>query len=167
VRLLEQLLFWIHGSSAAAWFGAIFYRTLVVDGKAFRFFGAAADYERFSTHMADGMRYMVTAGMLTCAASGFLLVGLRWDPANTAWLGLVGAKVAVQAAAAGLFAYVSYVHWPWRSLAAPEESARYRREGQRLAGAMVLLSGAGFVLGQACRRAYPAACPARRRARRE
>ena len=34
-RLLEQFLFWVHGLSGAAWFGAIFYRTLVVDGKAF------------------------------------------------------------------------------------------------------------------------------------
>jgi hypothetical protein len=157
MRLLEQVLFWAHGASAAAWFGAIFYRTLVVDGKAFRFFADAADYERFSTHMAHGMRYTVTAGMLTCAASGFLLAGLRWQPDNAAWLGLVGAKAAVQVAAAGLFAYVSYVHWPWRSLAAPEESACYRREGQRLAAAMVALSGTGFLLGQACRLAYPAA----------
>ncbi len=157
MRVLEQVLFWVHGTSAAAWFGAIFYRTLVVDGKAFRYFADVADYERFSTHMADGMRYVVTAGMLTCATSGFLLAGLRWNPDNAAWLGLIAAKVAVQIAAAGLFAYVSYVHWPWRSCAAPEESPKYRREGQRLALAMVALSGLGFVLGQACRLAHPAA----------
>lgn len=157
MRLLELILFWVHGMSAAAWFGAIFYRTLVVDGKAFRYFADAADYERFSTHLADGMRYVVTAGMLTCAASGFLLMGLRWNPDSPTWLGLMGAKVAVQLAAAGLFAYVSYVHWPWRSLAAPEEFAGYRREGQRLALGMVALSGLGFLLGQACRLSYSAA----------
>jgi hypothetical protein len=156
MRLLEQLLFCVHGLSAAAWFGAIFYRTLVVDGKAFRFFADAADYERFSTHLAHGMRYLVSAGMLTCAASGFVLAGLRWNPDSGLWLGLVAAKVAVQLAAAGVFAYVSYVHWPWRSLAAPEECAGYRREGRRLALAMVGLSGTGFLLGQACRLAYPA-----------
>lgn len=157
MRLLEQVLFWIHGTSAAAWFGAIFYRALVVDGKAFRYFADVADYERFSTHLADGMRYLVAAGMLTCATSGFVLAGLRWNPDNVAWLGVVGAKVGVQAAAAALFAYVSYVHWPWRSLAAPEEFAGFRREGRRLAWAMVALSGTGFLLGQACRLAYPAA----------
>ena len=149
--LLEQLLFWVHGASAAAWFGAIFYRFAVVDGKAFRYFADPGDYERFSTHLAHGMRYVVTAGMLTCAASGFALAGVRWNPDSGAWLGLIGAKVVVQVAAAGLFFYVSYVHWPWRCCAAPEESVRYRREGQRLAGAMVVLSGAGFVLGQAFR----------------
>ncbi|HEX4610623.1 MAG TPA: hypothetical protein VH092_20705 [Urbifossiella sp.] len=155
MRLLEQVLFWFHGMSAAAWFGAIFYRTLVVDGKAFRYFADVAEYERFSTHLAHGMRYTVTAGMLTCAASGFALAGLRWNPENPVWLGLIGAKVVVQLAAAGLFAYVSYVHWPWRSLATPGEYAGYRREGTHLAAAMVMLSGTGFLLGQACRLAYP------------
>jgi hypothetical protein len=149
--LLEHVMFWVHGMSAAAWFGAIFYRFAVVDGKAYRYFAEPADYERFSTHLAHGMRYVVTAGMLTCAATGFALAGLRWQPDSGAWLGLVGAKVVVQVAAAGLFVYVSYVHWPWRSLAGPEEFAPDPREGQRLAGAMVLLSGTGFVLGQTCR----------------
>ncbi len=155
MRFLEQVLFWVHGTSAAAWFGAIFYRTLVVDGKSFRYFAAVADYERFSMHLADGMRYTVTAGMLTCATSGFLLAGLRWNPDNTAWLGFVAAKVVVQATAAALFAYVSYVHWPWRCFAEPKEFVAYRRQGQRLAMAMVALSGTGFLLGQACRLAYP------------
>ncbi|QDU20687.1 hypothetical protein [Urbifossiella limnaea] len=151
MKLLEQVLFWVHGMSAAAWFGAIFYRFAVVDGKAARYFTDAADYERFCTHLAHGMRYVVTAGMLTCAASGFALAGVRWTPDSAGWLGLMAAKVVVQVAAVGLFVYVSYVHWPWRSMAAPDESARYRREGQRLAGAMVALSGLGFLLGQACR----------------
>lgn len=154
MRWLEQVVLWVHGMSAAAWFGAIFYRTLTVDGKAFRFFKDVADYERFSTHLAHGMRYMVAAGMLTCAVSGFALVGLRWQPDNRAWLGLIGAKVLVQVAAAALFAYVSYVHWPWRSLASPDEFAAYRREGRRLALAMVGLSSTGFLLGQACRLVY-------------
>lgn len=60
-------------------------------------------------------------------------------------------KVVVWLAACGLFAYVSWVHWPWRSLASPEEFPGYRREGIVLAAAMVLLSGTGFALGQACR----------------
>jgi len=61
------------------------------------------------------------------------------------------AKVAVWAAACGLFAYVSWVHWPWRSLAAPDEFRGYRRQGVLLAAGMVVLAGSGFALGQACR----------------
>ncbi len=52
------------------------------------------------------------------------------------------------------FTYVSWVHWPWRSLAVAEEFTAYRRQGMLLAIGMVLLAGAGFVLGQACRLAY-------------
>ena len=78
-------------------------------------------------------------------------MGLRWNPSNELWLGLVIAKVVVWLLAAALFSYVSWVHWPWRSLASPEEFAGYRREGTRLAVGMVVLSGAGFALGQACR----------------
>ena len=151
MRLFEQFLFWVHGMSAAAWFGAIFYRTAVVDPKAFGYFRDQGDYERYSTHLAHGMRYVVTAGLLTCGLSGFALVGLRWDGSSAGWLGLMVAKAAVWLAACGLFTYVSWVHWPWRSLASPEEFVSCRREGQALATAMVILSGAGFALGQACR----------------
>ena len=45
-KLLEQFLFWVHGLSAAAWFGAIFYRTAVIDSKAFGYFPNRADYDR-------------------------------------------------------------------------------------------------------------------------
>jgi hypothetical protein len=151
MRLLEQFLFWVHGMSGAAWFGAIAYRAAVVEFKSFRFFKDVANYERFSTHMAHGMRYLVTTGLLVCGLSGFALLGLRWDGSNAGWLGLMAAKAAVWLAACGLFTYVSWVHWPWRSLAAPPEFAAYRRSGILLAFAMVVLAGTGFFLGQACR----------------
>jgi uncharacterized membrane protein len=151
MKLLEQVLFWVHGLSAASWFGAIFYRTLIVDSKAFSYFADRKEYERFSTHLAHGMRYVVTAGLLTCGLSGFALLGLRWEGASAAWAWLMAAKVGVWLLAAGLFTYVSWVHWPWRSLATPDEFAAYRREGTRLAAGMVALSGTGFLLGQACR----------------
>jgi len=48
-------------------------------------------------------------------------------------------------------AYVSWVHWPWRSLASPDEMPRYRTQGRLLAVGMVLLTGAGVALGQAMR----------------
>ena len=151
MKFLEQLAFWVHGVSGAAWFGAIFYRTFVVDAKALAYFPDRAGYERFTAHMAHGMRFLVIAGLIVCGASGFVLVGLRWDGSNQLWLGLTIAKVAVWLLAGMLFTYVSWVHWPWRSLASPDESPHYRFEGQALAVGMVLLTGAGFVLGQACR----------------
>lgn len=150
-KWLEQFFFWVHGLSGAAWFGAIFYRTLVVDGKAFTFFANRKDYEYFSTHLAHNMRYFVTAGLLVCGLSGFALVGLKWDGASVGWLALMGAKAAVWLAACVLFTYVSWVHWPWRACATPEEFAQHRKQGQQLAYGMVILAGTGFALGQACR----------------
>ena len=150
-RPVEQFLFWVHGMSGAAWFGAIFYRTLVVEGKALAFFKDRREYEHFSTHLAHNMRYFVTAGLLTCGLSGFTLLGLRWDGQNVAWLVLMAAKSAVWLGACVLFTYVSWVHWPWRAMATPEEFAQYRRQGQQLALGMVALAGAGFALGQAAR----------------
>jgi hypothetical protein len=150
-KLLEQFFFWVHGLSAAAWFGAIFYRTIVVDGKAFTFFEKRRDYEHFSTHLAHNMRYFVTAGLLVCGLSGFALVGLKWDSTNGSWQALMAVKAGVWLAACTLFTYVSWVHWPWRACAAPEEFAKYRRDGQLLAYGMVILAGTGFALGQACR----------------
>lgn len=150
-KLFEQFLFWVHGLSGAAWFGAIFYRTLVVDGKALAFFKERREYEHFSTHLAHNMRYFVTAGLLTCGLSGFALLGLRWNGEDFAWLALMAAKSAVWLGALGLFTYVSWVHWPWRAMATPDEFARYRVQGQRLALGMVALAGAGFALGQAAR----------------
>ncbi len=149
--MVEQLLFWVHGLSGAAWFGAIFYRTLVVDAKAFTFFEKRSDYEHFSTHLAHNMRYFVLAGLLICGLSGFALLGLKWDGSNVVWLALMAAKAAVWLAACMLFTYVSWVHWPWRCLAAPVEFAKYRKQGQLLAIGMVVLAGTGFALGQACR----------------
>jgi len=154
MQLLEQFLFWVHGLSSAAWFGAIFYRTMVVEPKSYRFFADRAEYERFSAHLADGMRYVVTAGLLTCGLSGFALLGVRWDGTNTAWLGLMVAKTSVWFAACGLFTYVSWVYWSWRVFATPEESRAYRKQGIILAASMVLLAGTGFALGQACRLAH-------------
>ena len=152
--LIEQVLFFVHGLSGAAWFGGIFYRTLTVDPKAHRFFPDGRDYERYSVHLAHNMRPHVAAGLLVCGGSGFALVGLRWQPDNPVWVGLLVAKLVVWLAACGLFWYVSFVHWPWRSLAVPAEFPRYQRQAFRLACGMIALAGGGFVLGQACRLAY-------------
>ena len=149
MRTLEQFLFWMHGLSGAAWFGAIFYRTFIVDSKAFAFFPNRVDYERFTTHMAHGMRFLVIVGLAVCGASGAVLAILKWNGLHDWRLGLLLAKVVVWFAAGVLFTYVSWVHWPWRSVASPEEMPRYRTEGQRLAAGMVFLTGAGFALGQA------------------
>ena len=151
---LEQVLFYAHGLSGAAWFGAIAYRTFAVDRKVAAYFPDPAAFERFSVHLAHKMRYPVWVGILTCAASGSVLMGLKWHPASGVWLGLMAAKVVVWLLACGLFCYVSYVFWPARCFASPAEFAGYRRQNFTLSVGMVALAAAGFVLGQTCRLAW-------------
>jgi hypothetical protein len=156
VHALELLLLWMHGLSGAAWFGAIFYKTFIIDAKAFSYFPHRPDYERFSTHLAHGMRHLVIAGLSVCGLSGFALTAVKWDSIGDTAFALLVAKLAVWIAAGALFSYVSWVHWPWRIFASPEEMPRYRTEGRWLAIGMVILTGAGVALGQAMRWTQPA-----------
>jgi hypothetical protein len=151
MTLLEQFLLWVHGMSGAAWFGALAYKTLIVDAKARAFFARPAEYEHFALHLAHNMRYFVIAGLLVCGLSGLALVPLRWNGTSSLWLGLMVAKGAAWIGACGMFAYVSWVHWPWRTFADPTEWPAYWRRAQRLALGMIALAGTGFALGQACR----------------
>ena len=150
MSMLERALLAAHLFSAAAGFGALVYRTFFVDPKSHRFFARGRDYENYSLHLADGMRGVVLLALSASGLSGFALLGLRFSP-DGAWQARMAVKAGLWAAALAVFAYVSWVHWPWRSLAAPHEFAAYRRSGILLAAAMVLLAGTGFFLGQACR----------------
>jgi hypothetical protein len=147
--LLEQALAAIHHLSAAAWFGALVYRAFFVDPKALRFFPERTDFERFSLHLADGMRDVVLAALLTCGLSGFVLMGLRWDAASPSWLALMGVKAVLWVSAFAVFAYISWVFWPRRVFATETEVPAVRRQGVALALIMIGLAGLGMVLGQA------------------
>jgi hypothetical protein len=147
--LLEQALSTIHLLSAAAWFGALVYRTLFVDPKALRFLGGGSEYERFSLDLAHGMRGVVLTALLACGLSGFALAGLRWNPAD-GWLTLVAGKVGVWAVAFAVFAYVSWVFWPRRVFATADEWAAVRRHGLALSLVMIGMATMGMVLGQLC-----------------
>jgi hypothetical protein len=145
--LLDQILLAVHRLSAAAWFGALVYRTFFVDPKARRFFDGGREYERFSLDLAHGLRAVVLAALGTCGLSGFALVGLRRSPAD-GWLALVAGKAGLWAIALAVFAYVSWAYWPRRVFAAPDEWVGVRRRGLALSLVMVGIAGLGIVLGQ-------------------
>jgi hypothetical protein len=151
LRFLEQALAAAHTLSAAAWFGALVYRTFFVDPKALRLFIRPADFERFTLHLAHNMRYVLLAALLTCGLSGLALLGLRWRPDDPAWQALMAGKAAVWSAAFALFAYVSWVYWPRRLFAAEVEFLAFRRQGFGISLVMIGLVGLGVLLGQAGR----------------
>jgi hypothetical protein len=145
--LVDQLVAAVHHLSAAAWFGALVYRAFFVDPKALSFFRASAEFERFSLDLAHGMRYVVLAALLTCGLSGFMLVLLRWNSADS-WFTLMAGKVTIWVIAFVLFAYISWVFWPRRVFAVGDELSRVRRRGLVLALVMIAIAGLGIVLGQ-------------------
>ena len=147
--LLEQVVAMAHLVSAAAWFGALVYRTFFVDPKALRFLGGGREYERFSLDLAHRMRGVVLLALVTCGLSGFVLAGLRWNPAG-GWLTLVAGKAGLWAVAFAVFAYVSWVFWPRRVFAAADEWPAVRRQGLALSLVMIGIAGLGIVLGQLC-----------------
>lgn len=147
--LLEQVVATAHLVSAAAWFGALVYRTFFVDPKAARFLGGGGEYERFSLDLAHGMRGVVLLALLTCGLSGFVLVGLRWTPAD-GWLMLVVGKAGLWAVGFAVFAYISWVFWPRRVFATADEWPGVRRQGLVLSLVMIGIAGLGIVLGQLC-----------------
>ena len=145
--LLDQVLITIHLLSAAAWFGALVYRTLFVDSKAIRFFAGGPDFERFSLDLAHGMRGVVLTALLACGLSGFALMGLRWCPGN-GWAALNAGKAGLWAVAFAVFAYVSWVYWPRRVFATADEWSGVRRQGLVLSLLMIGIAGLGIVVGQ-------------------
>src|SRR5262249_12172532 len=134
-----------------AWFGALVYRAFFVDPAAKRFFARSGDYERFALQLADGMRYVVLAALLTCGLSGLGLLALRWPAATPGYLALMAGKAALWAVALAVFAYISWVFWPRRVFAVEAEYAHLHRQGLALALTMIALAGLGFLLGQAGR----------------
>ena len=153
--LLDQGVMAVHLLSAAAWFGALVYRAFFVDPKASEFFAGAAEYERFALDLADGMRQVVMAALLTCGLSGFVLAGLRWNPAD-GWLALVAGKAGLWAVAFAVFAYISWVYWPRRVFATADEWPPVRRQGLILSLVMIGIAGSGMVLGQLAQGLRPA-----------
>jgi len=140
----------IHLLAGAAWFGALVYRTGFVDPKSKRFFGDPARYELFSLNLADGMRYVVMLSLASVGVSGFALTGLLWKT-DPDWQTLMAIKCGLWLIACGVFAYISWVYWPKRVFAVPEEYHRLHRQGLLLAAAMIGLSAAGLALGSVAR----------------
>jgi hypothetical protein len=145
--LFDQVVAAVHLLSAAAWFGALVYRAFFVDPKASQFLQGGPDFERFSLHLADGMRHVVMLALVTCGLSGFVLAGLRWSAAD-GWLALMAGKTGLWAVAFALFAYISWVYWPRRVFATAADWPALRRQGLALALAMIGIAGLGIVLGQ-------------------
>jgi uncharacterized membrane protein len=144
---IEFALSTIHYLAGAVWFGALIYRTFFVDPRAKRFFERPQQYEHYALNLAQGMRWVVLLALVITGATGFTLVGLRWQD-DAMWQRLMLAKVIIWIVALGIFAYISWVYWPQRVFMVPSESKRLNAQGLGLALGMIAISGLGILLGR-------------------
>jgi hypothetical protein len=105
--------------------------------------------ERFAVELAAGARRPVLAAIALLAGSGVGSVLAEDAGRGPGWWVLVGAKAAALAAAAALFAQVSWRLWPGRLFATPAELPGLRERFGRAAIALTALVTHGFVLGAA------------------
>jgi putative copper export protein len=147
MSLIERALLAAHLFSAAAWFGALVYRTFFVDPRSRRYFARGGDFETYSLHLSDGMRYVVLLALLASGLSGFVLMGLRWNP-DAAWQARMAVKAGLWALALAVFAYVSWVYWPRRVFATQAEWSGIRTQGLALSLVMIAIAALGMLLGQ-------------------
>jgi len=144
--LLRWLTVSAHVLAAAAWFGAMFYSLMVIHPRARSFFGDLGKFEEFITYIAAGARWKVLSGAGFIAVTGICL----W-----CWPGSVNsklahsrllAKVVLFILALGLFCVTSWVWWPARLLAAPDQVPRFQRRFRFVALALLVLVALSFVL---------------------
>jgi len=139
----------VHLLAAAGWFGAMAYSLAVVQPRSARFLADAQRSEAFAAELGAGARYPVLGVIALLAVSGAILTADGAAGQGTGWWVLVALKAAVLAAAAGLFAIVSWRLWPRRLFAARDELPALQARFRRVALALTALVAAGIVLGAA------------------
>jgi len=132
----------VHLTVAATWLGSMVYSLVVIQPKVAQFFPDEENRERFLLALAHGNRWPVVAivTVLITSAAGVMATSPR--PVLTGY----AAATALYLAAAGVFADVSWRHWPARVFALPRELVSFRRRLMVRAWAMMLLLGAAFVI---------------------
>jgi hypothetical protein len=124
------------------WLGSMVYSLVVVQPRVARFFRDDEQREEFLIVLANGNRWPVVA----------LVVGLLLSGGGVAIAGSgavsVGFTLAVglDLVAAGIFADVSWRHWPARIFALPEEIPGFRRRLTVRAATMTVLIGVSYVV---------------------
>lgn len=153
VRLSEASVLAVHVLGGGIWVGVMVFSIFVLHPRAEQYFKRDADFEDFIFTVVHGARWKVVAGMVGILASG---VGLSlWPghgivsegPTAGLWLGIYAAKLALFGLAAGCFAYVSWVLWPRRTFATPEELPAIKALFWRVGVVMIVANATNLVLG--------------------
>lgn len=139
---LDALVVAGHLGLLGVWLGSMLYSLVIVQPRAARFFGADDDaHEAFLVTVGAGNRRPVLAILTVLGVSWALILA-----ATGADAALLAAEGVALAAAAAVFAHVSWRLWPRRVFALPEERPAHRASLRRHASVMVALAAAAFLL---------------------
>jgi hypothetical protein len=135
--MLLSLLLTVHLGLAAMWCGSMGYSLVVVQPKVARFGFDDDRLEEFLTLLAQGNRWKVIPIVAALLATGAAILAVTGSGAFVAVL-------LLYAAAAAIFADVSWRHWPTRVFALPAERPALRRALRLRAWTMLVLVGTAF-----------------------
>jgi hypothetical protein len=149
-QLAEAALLGVHVLGGGVWIGAMVFSIFILQPRAEQFFRSEADFEDFIFSVVHGARWKVFSGIVAILLSG---IGLAVWPKHAIvsesplWLGLFVGKLAAFVIAAGLFIYVSWVLWPRRTFATPDELPAIKRHFFRVGAVMVVANAINMLLG--------------------
>ena len=145
LQLTHIVLVAAHILAAAAWFGAMFYSLAVLHPRARAYFASLRQLEEFITFIAAGARWKVLFGCAVIGATGLALIPFRENP-PAAWHGCLAAKTLLFSVAIAIFAYASWVVWPARLMAAPDEIPVFQYRFRIIAVSLIVLVVLCFLL---------------------
>ena len=138
LQLTHIVLVAAHILAEAAWFGAMFYSLAVLHPRACAYFASLRQLEEFIAFIAAGARGKVLFGCAVIGATGLALIPFRENP-PAAWHGCLAAKTLLFSVAIAIFAYASWVVWPARLMAAPDEIPAFQSRFRIIAVSLTVL----------------------------
>lgn len=149
--LLSVCLRLLHVLAAAAWFGSMFYSLVVLYPRLSRAFADIVERERFLLTLSQGARWHMVAAITLVGVSGIGMAFLPREHVSSAWLIVMGIKLALLLACAGFFWRISWHWWPARLFALDTELPAVHRRFRIGAVCMFTLVGANMTLGALAR----------------
>lgn len=147
--IAEAALIGVHVLGGGVWIGAMVFSIFVLHPRAEQFFERDTDFESFIFTVVHGARWKVVSGIVAILASG---IGLAvWPPhawtRDPLWLALFGLKLLCFCVSAGCFVYVSWVLWPRRTFASPDELPALKALFIRVGVIMIVANVANMAFG--------------------
>lgn len=132
----------------AAWFGGVWLSLVNLHRRGPALFDDPAEFERVIAGFTRGNRWIIIG-----AASGVAVTGaLAWsliDAPSPTWTALMYAKLGLLVGNVAIMSYVSWVIWPRRLFALPEELGPIRRRQAALRVASLVFLAVSVALGVA------------------